>query len=466
MQKIPSLFSFLGVKVCKDNMNLQQKVQSYIQKHQLLIDEGQVVVGVSGGTDSVALLHILISLGYRCITAHCNFHLRMEDSNQDENFVRKLAISHSIPFYSIDFETIEYAKLHKMSIEMAARDLRYVWFDEILKNTGAQAVAVAHHADDNIETMLMNLVRGTGLKGLIGMRPRNQNVVRPLLCCTREELENYLVEHGLEHVEDATNQENNYLRNRFRNEIIPLLTEINPAARENLYKTIANLDGNYFIYQQSIGEIIREIVEKHGAEIRFDIEKILNQVHISTVLFELLSPYGFGAVQVEQIEGVLQAESGKIFYSETHRLVKDRNCLIISAKDDNQKESFTISQNTNEIKSPVHLTIRKVAGDESFSPSKVPDCVHIDASVLEYPMEIRRWNEGDVFYPFGMTKKKKLSDYFIDQKFSIPEKEKCWLLVSTGRIVWIIGHRLDNRFRIGKNSREIIEIKLHNETID
>ena len=444
-------------------MNLQQKVLSYIQKHQLLTDKEPVLVGVSGGTDSVALLHILISLGYNCITAHCNFHLRMDESSRDENFVRKLAHSYSTAFYSVDFETTKYASEHKISIEMAARDLRYAWFEEMQKKIGAQAIAVAHHADDSIETMLMNLVRGTGIRGLTGIQPRNKNVVRPLLCCTREELENYLVEHKLDHVEDATNQENNYVRNKFRNELLPLLTVINPAARENLYKTLANLEGNYSIYQQAIGQISRQIVEKSGSEIRLNIDRINEQVHVPTVLFELLSPYGFGSVQIEQIAGALNAESGKIFYSETHRLVKDRNYLIISAKDEIKENSHSISHDATEINSAIHLRIRKVVVDESFSASKVPDCVHVDASLLEFPLELRRWNEGDAFFPFGMTRKKKLSDYFIDQKFSIPEKEQCWLLVSGAKIVWIVGQRLDNRFRITERTKEVIEFELISE---
>ena len=444
-------------------MNLQQKVLSYIQKHQLLTDKEPVLVGVSGGTDSVALLHILISLGYNCITAHCNFHLRMDESSRDENFVRKLALSYSTTFYSVDFETTKYASEHKISIEMAARDLRYAWFEEMQKKTGAQAIAVAHHADDSIETMLMNLVRGTGIRGLTGIQPRNKNVVRPLLCCTREELEKYLVEHKLDHVEDATNQENNYVRNKFRNELLPLLTVINPAARENLYKTLANLEGNYSIYQQAIGQISRQIVEKSGSEIRLNIDRINEQVHVPTVLFELLSPYGFGSVQIEQIAEALNAESGKVFYSETHRLVKDRNYLIINAKDEIKENSHSISHDATEINSAIHLRIRKVVVDESFSTSKVPDCVHVDASLLEFPLELRRWNEGDTFYPFGMTRKKKLSDYFIDQKFSIPEKEQCWLLVSGAKIVWIVGQRLDNRFRVTESTKEVIEFELISE---
>ena len=450
---------FAKIIQIKDYM--QQKVQTYIEKLQLLTPKEPVIVGISGGTDSVVLLHVLISLGYDCIAAHCNFHLRMQESNRDEEFVRKLAHSYSIPCYFIDFETIKYAENHKISIEMAARDLRYAWFEELIQKHHAQAIAVAHHADDSIETMLMNLVRGTGLRGLTGIQPRNKNVVRPLLCSTREELENYLVEHGLEHVEDSTNQENNYLRNKFRNELLPLLTEINPSAREKLYKSLANLEGNFAIYQQAIDEIRNNIVHNSGIEIRLNIDQINQQIHVPTVMHELLSPYEFSSAQIEQIRESLNAESGKVFHSETYRLIKDRKYLIINAKDDTIKNIYSISQTEKELTLPIHLTIRKMSIDDSFKPSKLSHCIHIDASLIQFPFELRRWNEGDVFYPFGMTQKKKLSDYFIDQKFSIPQKEQCWLLISEGKIVWIVGHRLDNRFKITENTKEVIEISLN-----
>ncbi|MEI8273060.1 MAG: tRNA lysidine(34) synthetase TilS [Paludibacter sp.] len=439
---------------------MQQKVQTYIEKLQLLTPKGPVIVGLSGGTDSVVLLHVLISLGYDCIAAHCNFHLRMEESNRDEQFVRNLANFYSIPFYSIDFETTKYSKSHKISIEMAARDLRYAWFNELTEKLDAQAVVVAHHADDSIETMLMNLVRGTGLRGITGIPPRNNNVVRPLLCCKREELENYLIENGLEHVEDSTNQENNYVRNKFRNEILPVLEEINPAVRENLYKSMANFEGNLAIYEQAIDKIRNDVVDNSGINIKLNIEKLNEQVHISTVLFEILSPYGFNSVETEQIIIALKSESGKVFYSQSHRLVKDRKYLIITEKDKINENDYLISQSDSEITSPIHLIIRNLKIDTNYKLSTLVDCVHIDASLIEFPLEICRWREADVFYPFGMTQKKKVSDYFIDHKFSIPEKEQCWLLVSGEKIVWIIGHRLDNRFRVTNKTQEVLELSL------
>lgn len=453
---INSLLGVGGTKIT----NMQQKVQTYIQKQQLLTPNRPVIVGVSGGTDSVVLLHILISLGYHCIAAHCNFHLRMEDSIRDEEFVRNLAHSYSIPYYSIDFETNTYAEEHKMSIEMAARDLRYEWFNALLEKLNSQAIAIAHHADDSIETVLMNLVRGTGLRGLTGIPPRNQNVVRPLLCCTRLEVENYLVHYGLDHVEDYTNHTNNFVRNKFRNRILPLLTEINFTARENLYKSMEHLEGNRAIYQQAIDRIREAVVDKNEDGFRLNIDLILQQVHVPTVMYELLSPYGFNSSLIEQITEALEGESGKVFYSETHRLIKDRKYLIINAKDDYKSVSYFISQGDKELTVPVHLRINRRQVTSDFKVSKASNRVHLDASGLIFPLELRRWNEGDCFFPFGMNQKKKLSDYFIDNKFSLAQKESIWLLVSGNDIAWIIGHRLDNRFKVTGETNEVVEIEV------
>jgi len=439
---------------------MQQKVENYIQKQQLLTRNGQIIVGVSGGTDSVALLHILISLRYDCVIAHCNFNLRMEESDRDEVFVRNLANNYNIPYYSIDFETIKYADEHKVSIEMAARELRYNWFYEMLEKLNAQAIAVAHHADDSIETMLMNLVRGTGLRGLAGITSRNKKVVRPLLCCTRLELEEYLVNHDLDHIEDSTNATSDYQRNKFRNEVLPLLTEINPSVRQTLYNSLEYFEGSLAIYQQAIDKIEESIVHKQSDSIKMDIETIKKQVDIPTIMFELLHPYGFNSAQIAQITEQLNAESGKQFSSETYHLVKDRKYLIIYAKEQNSTDLYSISQTDIELSEPISLKISKVTVNSDFEPSKESNCVHLDSSKLIFPLQLRRWKQGDTFYPFGMSKRKKLSDFFIDNKFSLQEKEQTWLLVSGNDIVWIVGKRVDNRFRVTNNTSEVIEFYL------
>jgi len=439
---------------------MQQKVQTYIQRHQLLTPGGRIIVGVSGGTDSVVMIHILMSLGYDCLIAHCNFHLRMDESNRDELFVRNLAKDLKIPYYSIDFETTKYAEEHKISIEMAARDLRYAWFYELLYNQDAQAIAVAHHADDSIETMLMNLVRGTGLKGLTGIQPRNHKVVRPLLCCTRLELETYLVHHDLEHIEDSTNTSSDYQRNKFRNEVLPLLLEINPSVRQTLYDSLERFEGNWTIYQQAIDKMKMEIVQTKPGLVKMDIDGIKRQVHIPTLMYELLHPYGFGSSLIEQITDQLDGESGKVFYSDTHRLVKDRKYLLISEKEENYSEEYSINEDVSVIEFPLPMKISKQFVTSGFEVSKELNRIHVDASKLSFPLVLRRWKEGDSFFPFGMKQRKKVSDFFINNKLSLLEKEQSWILVSNHEIVWIVGQRLDNRFCVSKETKEVVEFKI------
>ena len=444
---------------------MQQKVQTYIQKQGLLTPQGRVIVGVSGGTDSVALLHILVSLGYECVIAHCNFHLRMEESQRDEEFVREWAEELKIPYYHIDFKTSEYAIAHGISIEMAARDLRYAWFYELLEKLDAQAIAVAHHADDSIETMLMNLVRGTGLRGLTGIPARNKKVVRPLLCLTRLELETYLIRHNLDHVEDSTNATMDYQRNKFRNEVLPLLEEINPSVRQTLYTTLGHFEGSLSIYQQAIDRLENEIVHKESGSIQLDIDLLKKQVHIPTVMFELLHPYGFGAATIEQITETLDGESGKVFYSDTHRLVKDRKYLILNPIESLGKDVFWISQNDTAIDQPFNMKMSRKAINNDFHVSKEKKCIHVEASQLIFPLQLRRWHEGDSFYPFGMNQRKKISDFFIDNKLSLLEKERSWLLVSDEDIIWIVGQRMDNRFKVTEATKEVIEFLIESTPI-
>lgn len=439
---------------------MQQKVENYIQKHKLLTLHEPLIIGVSGGADSMALLHILMSLGYNCIVAHCNFHLRTTESDTDELFVRNYALSHKLEFHSIDFDTIRYSEDNKISIEMAARDLRYNWFNELMQKHKAQAIAVAHHADDNIETMLMNLVRGTGFRGLTGIQPRNENVIRPLLCLSRMEIEYYLTQYNLEHIEDSSNASSVYKRNKFRNEVLPLLTEINPSIRQTLYDSLERFKGSYSIYQQAIANIEKEIVHKKENTISIDIEKLKKQIDISTILYELLQSYGFSAATIKLIENQLNAEPGRLFYSDSHRLLKDRNQLIITAKELNFKEVYFISEFDTEISQPIHLNISTCKVTADFSVSKLKNRVHIDASMLEFPLILRRWQEGDVFIPYGMNQRKKVSDFFIDNKLSLFEKENTWILVSGNDIVWIVGQRVDNRYAVTSQTINVLEFSI------
>ncbi|HEY5592863.1 MAG TPA: tRNA lysidine(34) synthetase TilS [Paludibacter sp.] len=440
---------------------MQQKVQNYIEKHELLTPKGRVIVGVSGGADSVALLHLLVSLGYDCIIAHCNFHLRMEESDRDEAFVLNLSKDLKIPYYSIDFDTIKYADTHHISIEMAARDLRYAWFYELLEKQSAQAIAVAHHADDGIETMLMNLIRGTGLRGLTGISARNEKVVRPLLCCTRKEIENYIITHDLEHIEDSTNATPDYQRNKFRNVVLPLLEEINPSVRQTLYDSLERFEGNLAIYEQAIEKIKNAVVIKESETVKLNIDLLKQQADVPTVMYELLHSYGFGAATIKQITEQLDGESGKQFYSETHRLLKDRKYLIISKIESKTDDVYWIQETDTEIMKPIHLKLSKLQLNPHFQVSKEKNCVHIDAAKLQFPLQLRRWHEGDTFFPFGMKNRKKVSDFFIDNKLNLLEKEQSWLLISGEDIVWIVGQRMDNRFRVTEKTIDVSELNVH-----
>ena len=444
----------------KPSMNLKKRVESYILEYELLDFDKVIIVGVSGGTDSVVLLHVLLSLGYNCAVAHCNFKLRMEASESDSLFVRKLAISLNIPHYSIDFETVEYAKSHGISIEMAARDLRYEWFSDLYAQLDAQAIAVAHHADDSIETMLMNLVRGTGLKGLTGIHPKNGKVVRPLLCCTRKEIEQYRIENQLQHVEDASNATLDYTRNKFRNQVIPLLEEINPSVRQTLYQTLSRFDGILSVYDRAINDTISQVTSTEGELIKINIEQLQQSAHVTTVLYEMLHPYGFSNDTIEKISLQLESESGKSFFSDTHRLIKDRDCFILQPLQSRDELVYEIYENQIEISTPISLKINKLTKTGDFSLSKENSCALLDYSKLKFPLILRKWQEGDTFYPLGMNKRKKVSDFFIDNKFSLIQKEQTWLLLSADEIVWVVGCRIDNRYRITENTQEVFEIKL------
>ena len=436
------------------------RVQSFINKEQLLLPHAKVIVGLSGGADSVALLHILYSLGYQCIAAHCNFKLRNEESDRDESFVREFVDDFKIPAFFIKFETIEYAKNHNISIEMAARDLRYAWFEKIRIEQDASVIAVAHHIDDNVETLLMNLVRGTGLRGMTGIPVRNGHIIRPMLCFTREEILEYLVRYNLDFVEDSTNASSDYMRNKFRNEVIPLLEEINPAVKNILAQTIDRFKGIQSEFQTYMSKLGAEIVEYQNGDMYIDIEMLKNEPHPATVLFELTYAYGFHPDQIQDIVGLLDGISGKIFNSDTHRLLKDRKKLIISKIENIDSTELAISENLEEIFSPIQLQFLLQNNSSDFQVSTQSNRVHIDADKLKFPLIVRTWREGDSFVPFGMKGHKKISDLYIDQKLSLHEKEKTYLLVSGEEIVWVIGLRLDNRYRITDKSKRILEVSM------
>lgn len=438
-----------------------KKVELYIEKNKLLFPEkGKILVGVSGGRDSVALLNILIKLGYRCTVAHCNFHLRGEESDRDEKFVQQLSFNLNIPYYSVDFDTVNYAKQKNISIEMAARELRYSWFTSLAEKINAQAIAIAHHADDNVETLLMHLVRGTGLKGLTGISPKNGLIVRPLLCCSRNEINEYIKNNNLSFIEDSTNQSVDFQRNKIRLQVIPLLEEINPSVKKVLSESIERFSEINTFYENAIEKIKKQLLTVDNDQLKINIDLLCKQASPKTILFEILHPYGFNESIVQDIEKHLHDESGKIFYSSSHYLIKDRKYLIISNKIKKNETTFFITENDSEISFPIHLSITRKKKEQNFVISKDNRIIQIDASLIQYPLTLRRWTNGDTFFPFGMNRQKKLSDFFIDQKLNLKQKAETWLLLSQNQIVWVVGLRLDNRFKITESTQEVLEIKM------
>lgn len=434
---------------------MKEQIQQYIIQHQLLSGEKPVVVGISGGADSVALLHILVSLGYKCIAAHCNFNLRGDESFRDEQFTIDFTQRLQVPLCKISFETNKYAQENRLSVEMAARELRYRWFEELLNTYDADAVAVAHHRDDSVETLLINLTRGSGITGLTGIKPKNGNVVRPLLCVSREDIYAYIENNGLEYVTDSSNSSDIYTRNFIRLKVIPLLEEINPSVKASLARTANHLYDASLIYNHSIEEARRVIIQNN----RLSISALLSFPAPATILYEMLKPYGFSRTVCESIFTVLDKDSGKIFYSSTHRLLKDRSDLLIDVLSGEDNRAYLINLEDDNVDLPVELKPEIVVIKEDYQIEKDKKFAYFDFDKLSFPLVLRHWQEGDWFVPFGMKGKKKISDYFSDKKFSLFDKEKTWLLCSGQDVIWIVGERTDNRYRIEKTTKRVLKLK-------
>lgn len=422
---------------------IERKVRQYIDSEHLFSMNARVLVALSGGGDSVALLRILYALGYVCEAAHCNFHLRGEESDRDEVFVKRLCEKMGISLHRIDFETERYAVENKISIEMAARELRYNWFAEIKKKTKADVIAVAHHQDDSVETILLNLIRGTGLNGLLGIRPKNGSIVRPLLCLSRKEIIDYLQEMRQEYVTDSTNLQDEYTRNKIRLNLIPLMQEINPLVKEHMIDTSNYLNGIASIYIRGVEEGKIRVMDDGNIRIT----ALLNEPAPETLLFEILYPLGFNSAQTKNILSALKQQAGKQFISKDGwRVIKDRKLLLIDKKEEKEDPPFKISKEEKEY-------------TKDFVIPREKNIACLDADKLSGAIILRKWQIGDVFIPFGMKGKKKISDYLTDRKFSIQQKEQQWVLCCEDKIVWVVGERIDNRFKVDENTKRIIILK-------
>lgn len=418
------------------------RIATYIETEQLILPSDKILVALSGGADSVALLRLLTTLGYHCEAAHCNFHLRQEESNRDECFVRKLCQELKIKLHTTDFQTAEYAKEKSLSIEMAARELRYEWFDQLLRVHKMDCVAVGHHKDDSIETLLLNLIRGTGISGLLGISPRKGAVVRPLLCVNRKEIIDYLSEIKQPYVTDSTNLQDEYTRNKIRLNIIPLMQEINPSFKDGLSETIRHLNEAALLYEYGIEQGKERVFSPQKG---INIDLLIQEPSPQTLLFEILHPLGFNSSQIKAIELSLHGQPGKLFLSKEWRVIKDRTHLLIEPLNPN------IPKNP-----PFELIQETCAYYPEFVIPRNKEVACFDADKLHGTMELRLWRAGDVFVPFGMTGQKRVSDFLTDRKFSVSQKEQQWVLCCDDKIAWIVGERTDNRFRIDHSTQKVI----------
>lgn len=440
-------------------MMMLDALKKYVNEHRLFSSKDRILLAVSGGIDSMTMAHLFLSLGNEIAIAHSNFQLRETDSIADERFVENFAKTHHIPFFSVHFETSAYAKKHGISIQMAARELRYNWFTELMNIHGFDYCATAHHQNDSIETFFINLLRGTGISGLHGILPRQGKYIRPMLFVKREELETFAAQNHILFREDISNRSVKYLRNKIRHELIPLCKEINPYFEQTMFKNMQLLQAVENVFQQQMQAEMAHITSQTHEGFHINTKKLLQTPEPKTVLYQLLSPYLFTAPVVEQIIDSLSEQSGKQFFSPTHRLIKDRQELIVQEVKHSIFSPVEIhaSEFPFQIQTPIFLDFSLKSGTYI---SKKAHVATLDMDKLSFPLTLRKWENGDFFYPFGMKQKQKLSDYFSDHHFSIPEKENTWLLCSGKDIVWLVGHRVDNRFAVDDTTIQTLCIAL------
>ena len=438
-----------------------QKVSTYIAKHALLAADGLHLVALSGGADSVALLHILHALNYHIEATHCNFHLRGTESDRDEQFVKSLCEKFGIRLHLIHFDTNEYAKLHQVSIEMAARELRYKYFEQLRQDIGASSVCVAHHQNDSVETLLINLIRGAGIHGLTGIRPRNGSIIRPLLCVNRKEIENYLDSIGQDYVTDSTNLTADIVRNRLRLEVLPTLNQINPGAIDNISRTAQYLTEAERVYTEAVrGDIARYV--SHTAEGGEYVAKSNLNILPSPECFlhEWLNPYGFNRSQITQLLDCLdECNVGREFTSATHSLITTHDNIVLETKIE-QIKPLRIPEEGRYVYTDGHsINIKET---EDITISKAINCATLDASKVQFPLTLRHAQNGDRFNPFGMTGTKLLSDYLTDIHLSLHEKRRQLVVVdATGQIIWVVNRRTSNSCCITSNTSRVLSILIN-----
>ncbi|HRH02804.1 MAG TPA: tRNA lysidine(34) synthetase TilS [Bacteroidia bacterium] len=441
---------------------MQKHFEKFVGEQKLFEPGDKILLAVSGGLDSMVMLYLFIACKATIAVAHCNFKLRGKESNEDERFVKLICEKNAIPFYSTRFDTKKFAHENQVSIQMAARNLRYEWFEKLRKKINANYISTAHHKTDVAETMLINLLRGTGISGLHGIYPKKNKLIRPLLFSTRSELEKFAIANKINFREDKSNASTEYVRNQIRHWVLPQLAKINPEFEEQFYASAQNIYQSELLYRQLVQEKQNSLQQLTHSDTRLSIVKLKKLNPLPTYLYEFLKSYNFNSTVCTEISEALNGKSGKIFSSSSHRLLVDREELVISKIELTKTgDSFLINKNDTAIDHPIQLKFKTFQNNAAYQLKRNKSIAQIDLQKIEFPLVLRKWKEGDKFYPLGMKGSKKLSDFFIDTKLSIFEKEKIWLLCSGDKIVWIVNHRLDNRFKINSTTQKIIEVAFH-----
>lgn len=410
------------------------------------------LIAVSGGVDSMVLCHLFLQHKLHFSVAHCNFMLRGDESNQDENFVKDFAKKNAVDIFVKQFETEKIIEQQGGSVQQVARNLRYEFFNSLLPNF--DFLVTAHHSDDNIETFFINLSRGTGLKGLMGIPSENEKIIRPLLKITKAKILEYAEKHTISWREDSSNESDKYTRNFYRNQVIPLIKLQKPGFENIMTSNIDMIKKTKSLLDHFINDIRKEVVHQVGGRTKIILRKIKKYPAKDVILYELINQFGFNYDQAQGILGVI--ESGKTFLSKEYKAIYERGELLITRRDKRYDIDPIVFNSFEELEQSELFEVENTDVPQSFSSEK--STAYFDVEKIKFPLTIRNWQQGDVFYPFGMKGKKKLSDFFVDQKFSQEEKQSVFVLLSDEKIAWVVGHRSDNRFRVSKNTKKVLKL--------
>lgn len=439
------------------------RFEEFRLKNKLFNPNDRLLLAVSGGMDSMVMAELCFKHALNFAFIHCNFKLRDQESDEDEQFVKEVAGKYKVHAYCRSFDTLKHAQDAGISVQMAARELRYAYFEEIAYQHNYDRIATAHHLDDQTETFFINLLRGCGIAGLHGINLKIGRIIRPMMFATRSEIEAFVKQNEISYREDQSNAEIKYMRNKIRHEVIPPLVEINPDLQKEMARNIRRLSGVEYIYRQAIINIIEEIVSEREGMISIDIDSLMENKAAATILYEVIHPFGYKEDDIENILHGIGKQSGKRFYSQTHQLLIDRNEILIVPVSDEQDQlmEYRINRDDSFFSGPLNFRICTV-DKKGFSIPTEKDSAALDLDKLHFPLTLRKWKQGDYFFPLGMKNRKKLSDLLIDEKYPLFKKENTWVLCSENEIVWVVGERIDERFKITDHTRRVFSLSIDN----